>query len=66
LVRNDLLEQTVTIIIALSVILILAGSASYDSKKMLTLSSIGFLLCLFVTILYYSILLYVNLKNGTS
>lgn len=66
MVRNDLLEQTVTIIIALSVILILAGSASYDSKKMLTLSSIGFLLCLFVTILYYSILLYVNLKNGTS
>lgn len=62
--RSDLLDQTVTIIIALSVILILAGSASYDSKKMLTLSLMGFMLCMFITILYYSILLYLNVKNG--
>jgi len=62
-VRSDLLDQTVTIIIVLSVVLILAGSASYDSKKMLTLSLIGFLLCFFITILYYGALLYFNVKS---
>jgi len=62
-VRSDSLDQIVTIIVSLSVALIIAGSASYDSKKMLTLSLIGFFLCFFITILYYSILFYVNLKN---
>lgn len=61
--RSDSLDQIVTIIVSLSVALIIAGSASYDSKKMLTLSLIGFFLCFFITILYYSILFYVNLKN---